>query len=148
MGPGVAPGAAPAPAGGGAAAAGGAAAGAGGAAPAAGGLAPNLVARLALARPAVVSPGIRVATLATTGIRVRIAVPAGATLVRLRILTTQGKQLAQVFQPAKGGTNLKLRLHSKQLRKALHPGRFVLEVTPGTARTRLGKPSHTTFRVR
>ncbi len=136
---------APAAAGGGGAAA---PAGATGTAPAPGATAPALVARLALARPAVVSPGIRVATLATAGVRVRVAVPAGATLVRLRILTTQGKQLVQVFRPAAGGTSLKVRLRSRQIRRALHRGRFVLEVTPGTARNRLGKPSRTTFRVR
>jgi hypothetical protein len=85
----------------------------------------------------------------TTGVPVTVAVPAGATLVRLRLLTTANKALLTTFKKAKGGTNIKVKLRSVKLRKQLRAGkRFIVEVRAGTAKNRLGKPTRKVVRVR
>jgi hypothetical protein len=108
--------------------------------------APLAIARLALARPAVLPAVVRASALATAGIPVRIAVPAGARVVRLRVLTAAGRPLAQSFRSVKGGRKITLRLRIRG-RHVLRRGRYLLEVTPGRTRHRLGSPSRTAFRV-
>jgi len=76
-------------------------------------------------------------------------VPRGASLVRLRVLTTANKALFSTFTKVKGGTNVKIKVRSAALRKQLRAGkRYVIEVRAGTARNRLGKATRKTIRVR
>jgi hypothetical protein len=85
----------------------------------------------------------------TTGVPLTVAVPAGATLVRLRVLTTRGARLFQSFDKVHGGTKARLRIRSAKLRRKLRPGRrYVVEVRAGTARNRLGKPARRHIRIR
>ncbi|MEA2227053.1 MAG: hypothetical protein QOF04_683 [Solirubrobacteraceae bacterium] len=99
---------------------------------------------LVLAAPATVN-----ATTVTTGIPVTVNVPAGATLLRLRVLTTAGAPLFSAFSKVKGGTKVKLKVKSAKLRRSLRAGkRYVIEVRTGTSRTRLGKATRKQFRVR
>jgi hypothetical protein len=118
-----------------------------GAAPLAAAL-PLAGARLAAARlaaPAAVSA----ATVGTTGVPVTVAVPAGASLVRLRVLTTANKALFSTFKAVKGGTKVKMRIRSAKLRKRLRAGkRYVIEARAGTARNRLGRPTRKVIAVR
>jgi hypothetical protein len=106
------------------------------------------VARLGAARvaaPATITAG----ALATRGVAVTVGVPAGARVVRLRLLTRKAKVLFRTFRRARGGKRLKVHLRSTVLRRRLRAGRrYVLEVTPGTARNRLGKATRRAFRVR
>jgi hypothetical protein len=103
------------------------------------------VAPARLAAPATVTA----AAVAGAGVPVTVAVPAGATLVRLRVLTTANKALLTTFKKAKGGTRITVKLRSAKLRKQLRAGkRFVVEVRAGTARNRLGKATRKTIRVR
>jgi hypothetical protein len=92
---------------------------------------------------------VTAAAVGTTGVPVTVAVPAGATLVRLRLLTTANRALLTTFKKAKGGTNIKVKLRSVKLRKQLRAGtRFIVEVRAGTAKNRLGKPTRKVVRVR
>jgi hypothetical protein len=109
------------------------------------------------ARPAVTIAAARlaapatttVATFATTGVPVTVSVPAGATLLRLRVLTTANKALLTTFKKVKGGTKVKVRIRSAKLRKQLRAGkRYVIEVRAGTAKNRLGKATRRAIRVR
>jgi hypothetical protein len=91
---------------------------------------------------------VSAAAFARAGVPVTVAVPAGATLVRLRVLTTAGRQLAQAFHKVKGGATTRLRMRSAKLRRKLRPGRrYVLEVRAGTARNHLGKATRRQFRI-
>jgi hypothetical protein len=85
----------------------------------------------------------------STGVPVTVNVPAGATLVRLRVLTTAGTSLFSTFKKVKGGTKARISIRSAKLRRAVRAGRrYVLEVRAGTAKTRLGKATRKTLRVR
>jgi hypothetical protein len=108
------------------------------------------IAPAALRAGAVVTPAtVTAASVATTGVPVTITVPAGATLVRLRLLTTANKALLTTFKKVKGGTKIKVKLRSTKLRKQLRAGtRFIVEVRAGTAKNRLGKPTRKVVRVR
>ena len=53
---------------------------------------------------------------------VTVAVPAGASLVRLRVLTTANKALFSTFKKVKGGTKVKMTIRSSKLRKKLRVG--------------------------
>jgi hypothetical protein len=87
--------------------------------------------------------------IGTTGVPVTVAVPTGATLVRLRVLTTAGKPLFSTFRKVKGGTKVKMRIRSAKLRRQLRAGkRYVIEVRAGTAKGRLGKATRKVIRVR
>jgi hypothetical protein len=98
-----------------------------------------------LAAPATVSA----ASVASAGVPVTVSVPKGASIVRLRVLTTANKTLLQTFKKVKGGTKVKIRIKSAKLRKRMRAGkRYVLEVRAGTARNRLGKATRTRIRVR
>jgi hypothetical protein len=98
-----------------------------------------------LAAPAAFSA----AAVATTGVPVTVAVPAGASIVRLRVLTTANKALFSTFKQVRGGTKVKMRIRSSKLRRQLRSGRrYVLEVRAGTAKNRLGKPTRKVIRVR
>ena len=78
-----------------------------------------------------------------------VAVPTGATLLRLRVLTTNDKALFSTFKAVKGGTKVKVNIRSAKLRKQLRAGRrYVLEVRAGTAKNRLGKPTRKVLRIR
>jgi hypothetical protein len=108
-------------------------------------VAPAALRAAGLAAPATVTA----ASLGAAGVPVTITVPAGATLVRLRLLTTANTALLTTFKKAKGGTKIKVKLRSAKLRKQLRAGkRFVVEVRAGTAKNRLGKPTRKVVRVR
>jgi len=92
---------------------------------------------------------IRTITLARTGLPVTVKVPARVTVLRFRILNGKRKVLYTTFKAVKAGKQANINLRSAALRTKLLPGkRYVLEVTPGTSRTQLGKPSLTSFSVR
>jgi hypothetical protein len=89
------------------------------------------------------------ASVATTGVPVTVAVPTGATIVRLRVLTTANRALFSTFRKVKGGTKVKMTIRSAKLRTQLRSGRrYVLEVRAGTAKNRLGKPTRKAIRMR
>jgi hypothetical protein len=136
------PGAGPA----GAAAAGAGAAGAGPVAAAV----PGLGARIAVAAARVAAPAtVTAAAFGTTGVPVSVTVPQGATLVRLRVLTTANTPLFSTFKKVKGGTTVKVKVKSAKLRKQLRAGkRIVIEARAGTAKNRLGKATRKIVRVR
>ena len=105
--------------------------------------APRLAARVAA--PATVTA----AALATTGVTVNVTVPAGATLLRARVLTTANKALATTFKKVKAGKKVKVTIRSaKAARKLRGAKRFVVEVRAGTAKNRLGKATRTVIRIR
>jgi len=80
---------------------------------------------------------------------VTVAVPTGATIVRLRVLTTANRALFSTFRKVKGGTKVKMTIRSAKLRTQLRSGRrYVLEVRAGTAKNRLGKPTRKVIRIR
>jgi hypothetical protein len=109
------------------------------------------VAGAAAAAPArVAAPAaVSAATFGAAGVPVTVAVPTGATLVRLRVLTTANKALFSTFKKVKGGTKVKVRVRSAKLRKRLRAGkRYVIEVRAGTARNHLGKATRKSIRVR
>jgi hypothetical protein len=92
---------------------------------------------------------VTAAALATTGVPVNVTVPAGATLLRVRVLTTANQPLATTFQKVKGGKKVKVTVRSAKAARKLRAGkRFVLEVRAGTAKNRLGKATRTVIRVR
>jgi hypothetical protein len=132
-----------APAGAGAAAAGAPRAIAG-AVPLAGAAAPKLVAAK-VAAPAAVTA----ASIATTGVPVNVTVPKGATLLRVRVLTTANKVLATTFKKVKGGKKAKVTVRSaKAARRLRGAKRFVVEVRAGTAKNRLGAATRKVIRIR
>jgi hypothetical protein len=104
-----------------------------------------------LARVAI-APAVSATALAAAGVPVTVTVPARATVLRVRVLATAKKALLSTFQKVratKKARKLKIRLRSRKLRSEVRSGhRYVLEVTPGTSRTRLGKATRTSFRVR
>jgi hypothetical protein len=80
---------------------------------------------------------------------VTVAVPAGANIVRLRLLTTADKALFSTFKAVKGGTKVKVTIRSAKLRKQLRTGkRYLVEVRAGTARNHLGRPARQVVRIR
>jgi len=92
---------------------------------------------------------IRTITLARTGLPVTVKVPARVTVLRFRVLNGKHKVLYTTFKAVKAGKQANINLRAAALRTKLLPGkRYVLEVTPGTSRTQLGKPSLTSFSVR
>jgi hypothetical protein len=117
------------------------------AAPANAGAVPLAGAALRAAR--VAAPATVPATaLATTGVPVTVSVPSGATLVRLRLLTTANRPLLSTFRSVRGGTKVKVRLRSTKLRRTVRAGRrYVVEVRAGTARNRLGTATRKVIHV-
>jgi K319-like protein len=104
---------------------------------------------LAVAPATLVPSTVSVASVAARGVPVTVSVPTGASLVRLRVLTTANKALFSTFKKVKGGTKVKVNLRSAKLRKQLRKGRrYVIEVRAGTAKNRLGKPTRKVIRVR
>jgi hypothetical protein len=98
-----------------------------------------------VAAPAVVTA----AAFARAGVPVTVNVPAGATLVRLRVLTTAGAPLFSTFKTVKGGTKARIKIRSAKLRRKVRAGRrYVIEVRAGTARNRLGRAVRKTVRIR
>jgi hypothetical protein len=92
---------------------------------------------------------VSAAAVATTGVPVTFTAPAGATLARLRVLTTANKALFSTFKKVKGGTKVKVTVKSAKLRKQLRAGkRYVIEVRAGTARNHLGKATRKVIRIR
>ena len=89
------------------------------------------------------------AAVGTTGVPVTVSVPAGASLVRLRVLTTANKALFSTSKKVKGGTKVKVKIRSAKLGRTLRAGkRYVLEVRAGTAKNRLGKATRKGIRAR
>ena len=108
-------------------------------------LAGNTLAAARIGAPATVAAG----TVGSSGVPVTVSVPTGATLLRLRVLTTNNKALFSTFKAVKGGTKVKVHIRSAKLRKQLRSGkRYVIEVRAGTARNRLGKPTRKVLRIR
>jgi hypothetical protein len=98
-----------------------------------------------LAAPA----SVTAATVAGAGVPVTVSVPAGATVLRLRVLTAANKALFSTFKKVKGGTKVKVRIRSAKLRRTVRAGkRYVIEVRAGTARHRLGKATRKAIRIR
>jgi hypothetical protein len=98
-----------------------------------------------LAAPATVTA----ASVASAGVPVTVSVPTGASIVRLRVLTTANKTLFSTFKKVKGGTTVKMKIKSAKLRRRIRAGkRYVLEVRAGTARNHLGKATRRLIRVR
>jgi hypothetical protein len=92
---------------------------------------------------------VTAASLGTTGVPVNVTVPAGTTVLRVRVLTTANQTLATTFQKVKGGKKVKVTVRSaKAARKLRTAKRFVLEVRAGTAKARLGKATRTVIRIR
>jgi len=91
---------------------------------------------------------VTVAAAGTTGLPVTVAVPAGATLLRLQVLTTANKAIVKTFRKVKGGTKVKVRIRSAKLRNQRVGKRFVVEARAGTAKNRLGKPTRKVIRIR
>jgi hypothetical protein len=108
----------------------------------------RLAPRVAAARigaPAAVTA----ASVAATGLPVTVAVPKGASILRLRVLTTANKALLTTFKKVKGGTKVKIKVRSAKLHRQLRTGkRYVIEVRAGTTRNRLGAATRRTIRVR
>jgi hypothetical protein len=108
-------------------------------------------ATLGLARVAF-APTVHAAALGTTGVPLTVTVPAQARVVRLRVLAAKHKALFTAFRSVKASKSprkVKMTLRSPALRAKVKPGgRYVLEVTPGTSRNRLGKAIRISFRVR
>jgi len=117
---------------------------------------------IAAARVAPV-PAFAAAALVGAGVPLTVTVPARARVLRLRVLTVRGRARAaratatgrvifRVFRPvtaARKAHTVRFRLRSRKLyRKVRAGGRYVLDVTPGLSRTRLGRPVSTAFRVR
>jgi hypothetical protein len=116
-----------------------------GAVPLAGAAAPAVRAAARVAAPAIATT----AALATTGVSVNVTVPAGATLLRVRVLTTANKALATTFKKVKAGKKVKVKVRSaKAARKLRGAKRFVIEVRAGTAKNRLGKATRKVIRIR
>ncbi len=114
--------------------------------PFAGAVAPAAARLAAFAAPRVaVAAGVTPQIAATTGIAVSVTVPAGATVLRLRLLTARGRLLVQSFRTVKGGTRVRLRLKAKQLRRQQ---RYVLQTAAGKSRRQLGRTTTVRFRVR
>jgi hypothetical protein len=104
----------------------------------------------ALAARAVAAPTtVTASSIATTGVPVTVSVPAGATLLRLRVLTTAGTPLFSTFKKVKGGSKVRMKVRSAKLGRKVRAGkRIILEVRSGTAKNRLGKAVRKTVRVR
>jgi K319-like protein len=98
-----------------------------------------------LAAPAAVTP----ATIARAGIPVAFTAPTGATVARVRVLTTAGTPLLQTFKKVKAAARVKVTLRSASLKRKMRSGkRYVIEVRAGKSRTTLGKATRKTIRVR
>jgi hypothetical protein len=104
--------------------------------------------RFAVARVAAPT-AITATTVATAGIPVTFTAPAGATLARLRVLTTAGRPLLSTFKKVKAGKKVTVKIRSAKLKRKLRSGkRYVIEVRAGKSKARLGKASRKTIRVR
>jgi hypothetical protein len=122
------------------------AAAAAGAIPLVGRAAPAATVGLArLVAPATVTA----AAVGGAGVPVTVTIPKGATVLRLRVLTTANKALFSTFKKVKGGTKVKVKIKSAKLRKQIRAGkRYVIEARAGKAKNRLGKATRTVIRVR
>jgi hypothetical protein len=104
--------------------------------------------RLAAAKVAIART-ISAAAVGAAGVPVTVAVPEGASIVRLRVMTTKAKVLYAAFHKVKGGTKVRVKIKSAKLRRKLRAGkRYVVEVRAGTAENRLGKATRRVIRVR
>jgi hypothetical protein len=107
-----------------------------------------VAARVAAARIAAPA-SITAAAVGTTGVPVTVSVPKGASIVRVRVLTTANKALLTTFKKVRGGTRVTIKLRSAKLRHRVRAGgRYVIEVRAGTARNRLGRTTRKTLRIR
>jgi len=108
-------------------------------------------------------PAFAATALVGAGVPLTVTVPARARVLRVRVLTIPGRARAagadatgrvifRVFRAvtaAQKAHALRFRLRSRKLYGRVRAGgRYVLEVTPGLSRTRLGKPTRTAFLVR
>jgi hypothetical protein len=113
--------------------------------PVVGATAPALAPAAKVAAPATVTA----AALAKAGVPINVAVPSGATVLRVRVLTTANRALLTTFQKVKGGKKVKVTVRTAKVARKLRAGkRFVIEVRAGTAKNRLGKATRKVIRVR
>jgi hypothetical protein len=113
--------------------------------PVVGATAPALAPAAKVAAPATVTA----AALAKAGVPINVAVPSGATVLRVRVLTTANRALLTTFQKVKGGKKVKVTVRTAKVARTLRAGkRFVIEVRAGTAKNRLGKATRKVIRVR
>ena len=128
-------------------------------------LAPVAPLALGAARVAAV-PAFAAAALVGAGVPLTVTVPARARVLRIRVLTIPGKfraasvgagttgrpELIRVFHTVTISSRtrtIRFRLRSRKLHASVRRGHsYTLEITPGLARTRLGKPTRTTLHVR
>ena len=80
-------------------------------------------------------------TARRNGLTIRVTVPRGAHVVRVRVLRVakggKRRQIAQRFFKVRPGTRV-LHLNGRALRSKLTRGRYVLTITPGKSRRSLG----------
>jgi hypothetical protein len=89
------------------------------------------------------------AQLGRSGLRVGFTPKAGTRVVRVRVyrLTARGtRRVVQTFVTVRGTASRKIALRQRAIRR-LAAGRYRIELTPGTARTKLGPATTRTFRV-
>ena len=106
--------------------------------------------------------GFARSALTGAGVPFAVRVPAGARVIRVRVLTApgaavtaaavQGRVLYQTLRRVKAAGkaySMRFRLRSRALYRAVRSGRrYSLEITPGTSTKRLGKATRATFTVR
>lgn len=109
---------------------------------------------------ATIAPAITRSALAAAGVPVTVTVPAGAEVLRVRVLTTarsgagarRVRVLYRAFRPVKAGRaaqRLRFRVRSRALSARVRPGRrYMLDLTPGVGTKKLGTPARIAFRVR
>ena len=81
---------------------------------------------------------------ARRGIRVNAQLPAGAEVVRVRLVRVSGGRRTVVHRSVRltpGGPAMRLTIGGAALRRKLRAGSYVIEVTPGASRSSLGTPS-------
>jgi K319-like protein len=119
------------------------------AAPVAGATAPLARAATLVATRLSAPAAVSAAEVGTTGVAVTVQVPAGASLVRLRVLPTAGAALYSTFKKVTRAGKVRLRIRSAGLRRKVRAGRrYILEARAGTSRTRLGKATRKVLRIR
>lgn len=98
----------------------------------------------------VVAGAVRRSVLASAGVTVRLTMPAGAKVLRVRVLagTRSVFRRFHVVKASQKAQRVRLRVRSRTLRSLRSGRRYVLELTPGVSRDRLGAPTRVKFRVK
>jgi hypothetical protein len=91
---------------------------------------------------------ISLASARRDGLRASFVVPQGARVIGVRLLRGKRTVLGSVVPAGKAGARQTVRLGGAALRRVLGRGRYVLAVSAGPSRNRLGTPVLRTIRVR